>query len=268
MSKPKLLVALLALAHLTCAAVPLTAPSGSSLSMNVNPTFVAANGGQSAVTVVVVEPAGTFVPDGTVVFFLTNLGRIEAQAKTKDGFARATFVSDSRSGTATVTAFSGGSAPTVTPSASPAAIGITSEVSALSGAAGAGTGAPVVSAPIEASQKITVGSANPKTMIVTADPPRITEPRNSQITANVFDENGNPVSNVPVIFSVSGATGGSGLLQEAVDSGGQPRFTNTNGQAHDTLRTSQNRADPQKRVTVTAIVPVGAPDTDVTVFIN
>ncbi len=91
MSKSKLLAAVLALAHLTCAAVPLTAPSGSSLSINANPEFVAANGGASAVTVVVVEPAGTFVPDGTVVFFLTNLGRIDAQAKTKDGFAACHF---------------------------------------------------------------------------------------------------------------------------------------------------------------------------------
>ena len=45
------------------------------------------------------------------------------------------------------------------------------------------------------------------------------------------------------------------MLQEALDSGSQPRYTNTNGQARDTLRTSQNRADAQKRVTVTATVP-------------
>ena len=100
MSKSKLLAAALALAHLTCASVPLTAPSGSSLTLNVNPTFVAANGGVSAVTAILVEPAGTFVPDGTVVFFLTDLGRIEPQVKTKNGFAYANFVSDSRSGTA------------------------------------------------------------------------------------------------------------------------------------------------------------------------
>jgi hypothetical protein len=42
--------------------------------LTANPTFVIANGGVSAVTAILVEPAGTFVPDGTEVFFFTNLG--------------------------------------------------------------------------------------------------------------------------------------------------------------------------------------------------
>jgi hypothetical protein len=263
MSKWKMLVAALALAHLTCAAVPLTAPSGSSLKIFANPEFVAANGGVSAVTAVVVEPAGTFVPDGTVVFFLTNLGGIDAQAKTKDGFARATFVSDSRSGTATVTAFSGGTAPTPTGTPTPTAVfgGVTATASH---SAAAGTAS---ADPISDSVPITVGSALPTSLIVTADPPRITEPRNTLITANVFDERGNPVVNVPVIFSVTVRTG-SRLLQEALDHGGQPIYTDTNGQARDILRTSQNRADLVKVVTVTASVPVGANDGSVDVSIN
>jgi hypothetical protein len=268
MSKSKLLAAGLALAHLTCSSVPLTAPSGSSLSLNVNPGFVAAHGGTSAVTVVVVEPAGTFVPDGTVVFFLTTLGNIDAQAKTKDGFARATFVSDSRSGTATVTAFSGGDAPTGTPSPSPSTTTTTNGVTAAGRGAAAATGTPVVAAAIQDKKDIIVGSANPVEVILTANPPRITEPRNTEITANVYDKDGNPVSNVPVIFSIVSVTS-TRLLQEALDSGGQPRFTNTNGQAHDTLRTSQNRADAQKQVNVLAAVPgIGLASESVPVFIN
>jgi hypothetical protein len=265
MSKSKLLAAVLALAHLTCAAVPLTAPSGSSLEVFANPPFVAANGGVSAITAVVVEPAGTFVPDGTVVFFLTDIGRIEAQAKTKDGFARTNFVSDSRSGRATVTAFSGGSGPAPTPSSTPTPA---TGVAAAEATATAGGTLVGVAAAISRSVTIDIGSALPASLIVTADPPRITEPRNSQITANVYDTSGNPVANVPVIFRISSVSGGSGLLQEALDSGGQPRFTNTNGQARDTLRTSQNRADVQKRVTVTASVPAGAADGVVDVSIN
>jgi hypothetical protein len=267
MSKSKLLAAALALAHLTCAAVPLTAPSGSTLKLSANPTFVAANGGVSAITAIVVEPAGTFVPDGTVVFFLTNLGRIEAQVKTKNGFAYTNFVSDSRSGTARVTAFSGGSAPTVTPTATPSPTGSTTGVTTASGSRAAAIGDQVAAAAIEDFVDITIGSAIPTEVIVTASPPRITEPRNSQITANVFDNVGNPVVNVPVIFRIESVSGGSNLLQEALDSGSQPRYTDTNGQARDTLRTSQNRADAQKSVVVSATAANLSTDT-VTVRIN
>ena len=250
MSNKKLLVAALALAHLTCASVPLTAPSGSSLSLNANPMFVAANGGTSALTAVVVEPAGTFVPDGTVVFFLTNLGRVDAEAKTKDGFARATFVADSRSGKATIIAFSGGSAPA--PTASPTRRA--SAAAARSGSQPTAAGAPVTTVDAITSTWTSPWAARiRRSVVVTADPPRITEPRNSQITANVVDDVGNPVVNVPVIFTIDQVSGG--LFQEALDSGSQPRYTDTNGQARDTLRTSQNRADPQKTVVVSAIVP-------------
>jgi hypothetical protein len=264
MSKPKLLVAALALAHLTCASVPLTAPSGSSLTLNANPKFVAANGGASAITAIVIEPAGTFVPDGTSVFFLTDLGRIEAEVKTKNGFAYTTFVSDSRSGTAHITAFSGGSAPTVTPTASPTASAV---ATAVAGPVAAVT-SPILADAIQDNVEITVGSANPEEVILTVAPPRITEPRNTALTANVFDGAGNPVSNVPVIFSITGVSGGSGLLQESLDSGSQPRYTDTNGQARDTLRTSQNRADAQKQVQVIATIPVKGDSLRVTIFIN
>ena len=94
-----------------CEAVPLTSSPGTNLTLIANPEFVAANGGRSLVTAILVEPAGTFVPDGTEVFLVTNLGQIEASAKTVNGVARAWFVADSRSGRATVTAISGGPAP-------------------------------------------------------------------------------------------------------------------------------------------------------------
>ena len=89
-------------------------------------------------------------------------------------------------------------------------------------------------------------------VLVGANPQRITDPRYSEITANVFDENGNPVRNVPVIFTLSASGAG---LQESLDSGSQPVFTDSNGQARDVLRTRQNRADPPKIVTVTATTP-------------
>lgn len=168
----RLRLAPLALAFLSlsgCEEAPLTAPNGSTIFLQANPTFVIANGGISVVTAVVTEPAGTFVPDGTEVFFATTLGRIEQSGKTVRGFASVNFVSDSRSGRATVTAFSGqpgGSNPTV---------------------------------------EIAIGSALPSRVNVVCDPQRITSPRNCRLTATVFDEFGNAVQNVPVSFSLDGS---------------------------------------------------------------
>ena len=182
-------VALAALAALLggCETAPLTAPDGSTIILQANPTFVISNGGTSVVTAVVVEPAGTFVPDGTEVTFLSNLGRIDQVGKTVNGLARVNFVSDARSGTATITAISGQA-----------------------------TGAPPT-------VDIVVGSALPDRVAVTADPPHISAGRPSFLRATVFDERGNPVQNVPVSFSVTGSTvrlesGGAFLF---TDSNGQ-----------------------------------------------
>jgi len=244
MSKWKLVgvVVLAAAAAATCEKVPLTAAPGSTLTLIANPEFVAANGGQSLVTAVLVEPAGTFVPDGTNVFFFTNLGKIPESAQTVNGVARVYFVADSRSGTATVTGLSGGSAPA--PSASPGTGGSTS----------GGNGTDNV--------QIVVGSALPKRVLVTSSPQRITSPRQATITATVYDDVGNPVQNVPVSFSISGS-----LVEETLDSGGAPLFTNSNGQAFDTLRTKAPAGGVQKSVLVTATTANGI-DGAVTVFVD
>jgi hypothetical protein len=231
--------------------------------MVANPEFVPANGGVSLITVVVTEPAGTLAPDGTTVYFLTNLGRVDPEAKTKGGFARANFVSDSRSGDAFVQAFSGGPAPNPT-------VAPTTSASVTTHAASGGPAAPVAAGGLAAAANaadvtIHVGSALPAAVIVTASPARILEPRNTEITANVFDLDGNPVSNVPIIFRVLSSTG---LVQEELDSGSQPRYTNTNGQARDTMRTRQNRADPQKTVTVLATTPKEGVEGEVDIAIN
>ena len=78
---------------------------------------------------------------------------------------------------------------------------------------------------------IAVGSGLPDLVVVTADPPHISAGRPSLLRATVFDARGNPVQNVPVSFSVTGAL-------ERLDSGGAFLFTNSNGQVTDTLRTS------------------------------
>jgi len=241
MSKVKLVVAVvLAAANLSCGDAPLTAPAGSTLFLVANPPFVVANGGSAVVTAVVTEPAGTFVPNGTEVFFFTDLGRIEASRQTKDGVARVNFVADSRSGTANVIAVSGGPAATT----------------------GGGEETPSVSSGTgSASVTITIGSARPTRVVVTATPNSVTTSTPSHIVANVFDESGNPVKNVPVIFTLNGGSG-----REALDSGGGQTFTDANGQAFDALRTRAGSA-VSRTVTVTATTANGQTDT-VSVGVN
>jgi hypothetical protein len=240
MSKLKLLpVALVALAAVSCEEAPLTAPVGSTIFLQANPPFVIANGGVSVVTAVVTEPAGTFVPDGTEVYFFTDLGRIDSPGLTVRGAARVNFVSDSRSGQANVTAISGGPAPSGGDDG---------------GSTGGGTGSAKIT--------IAIGSTLPAGVLVSANPQRITSPRYTDITASVFDGNGNPVQNVPVVFSLSGS-----LIEETLDSGGATRYTNSSGQVQDTMRTRAPAGGVQKTVTVTATTANGIEGT-VTVFVD
>jgi hypothetical protein len=224
------LVALLVLATATCEQAPMTAPVGSTLAVFANPTFIVANGGVSVISASVIEPAGTTVPDGTVVLFFTTLGQIPPQGETKDGVARVNLVADSRSGTAQVTATSGDQSVTV-------------------------------------DGGVAIGSARPHHVLVTANPAAIQSSQWSTIIANVFDENGNPVAHVPVIFEITGSSGATpGGVNETLDSGGAQLFTDTNGQVFDTLRSHRPLRDSGS-VTVTATTATGQ-DGSVSVSIN
>jgi hypothetical protein len=155
----------LALGHLSCADAVLTAPTGSAVKVFANPTFIPATGGVSVISAVVVEAAGTLVPDGTVVLFFTTLGKIDPQGKTHDGVARVNLLSDGRSGAATVTTLSGEVLGT----------DVTVRIGVL-----------------------------PMRVLLNAVPNRITDSRSTHIFANVFDGDGNPVPNVAVLFSIDG----------------------------------------------------------------
>jgi len=254
-----------------CGSVPLTAPAGSAIFAQANPPFVIANGGTSVVTAMVTMPNGMLVPNGTEVYFFTDLGRIDASVQTRDGVAHANFISDSRSGTANVTIWSGGSAPaanpSTTPSPTPTPAGFAPPTGGLAARAASGrVTAPVGGArPLAASTNsgtgsttltIDIGSALPAKVVVSANPDRITTPRHSTIVANVFDGHGNPVQNVPVVFSV--APQGGAALEETMASGGIPQFTDSNGQAFDELDTRALNGTSQKVVQVTATLPAGS----------
>ena len=91
-----------------CDRVNLTAPTGSTISLSVERNVLPLNG-QTTVTAVVTESAGTAVQNGTFVTFQTTVGSFNPpQAQTTDGVAITTFLAGGSSGRATITAFSGG----------------------------------------------------------------------------------------------------------------------------------------------------------------
>jgi hypothetical protein len=92
---------------------------------------------------------------------------------------------------------------------------------------------------------VAIGNALPNRLVASAEPPRITQPRSARIRAIVLDANGNPVANAPVFFSIVSPTG-----PDRLDSGGNPRFTDTNGVAEDVLRTDTPPTAPARLVVV------------------
>jgi hypothetical protein len=224
-------LAVIAGAYLGCSQAIMTAPAGSTIKLYPNPTSISAYGGVSVITAVVTEPLGTPVSDGTVVQFFTTLGTIDEQGKTNDGVARVNLVSDSRSGTAKVTAISGG-----------ASAGTSGDTGSTS------TGAA------SDSTDIMIGNARVAKVNVVAQPPRIAEGRQSQIVATVWDDQGNPVPHVDVIFTVT-ETDDSPAAFERLASQGNPRFTDNSGRAYDTLRTNYDPSGTPRTVTVTATTP-------------
>jgi len=226
-------LALLAATQLTCNQAILTAPSGSSISLFANPPFIVANGGISVISALVIEPAGTPVPDGTVVQFFTTLGEIAEQGRTNDGVARVNLVAGALSGIATVSAISGGQAVS----------------GGGDGGAASGGGS--------ASTEVAIGSALPNRIELTASPNRLRAPGFVVIAANVFDDQGNPVANIPVIFTVE-QDDPNEELSEKMERGSVPIFTDNNGRAIDELVSDRLRNQPAKTVTVTgAIAPAG-----------
>ena len=193
--------ALVSLVSGSCGQALLTAPVASTMFMSVNPPFIAANGDTAIVSVFILEPAGTPVPDGTVVQFFASLGQIPEQGKTNDGVARVTFRSDARSGVARITAFSG----------------------------------PTTTDPIE----VTIGARRPERVIVGLLDPRI-DLKTGQTTARfkvtVLDADGNPVSSVPVRFSVTDNPATDTVLDRT------DQTTDNNGEASARVQTRRTTA--------------------------
>ena len=162
--------------ELACSRVPLLAPSGSSISLTTAQTVVPING-SATITAQVLESAGTAPQAGTHVTFSTSLGTVQPSDATTDSSGRASAIfTSTSSGTATITAISGG---------------------ASTGSNGA--------------LKILVGSAAVQKVVVNATPATVPALGGSTtIQATVFDVNGNLMNGIPVTFtSTAGTLSGS-----------------------------------------------------------
>jgi PKD repeat protein len=189
-SRPAARFALIALlvTVAACDKVALLAPTGSTVTLSISSTSVGGNG-TADVIATVIEAGGTPVHNGTEVTFQSSVGTIDpAVARTEGGIARATFRANGASGTARVTAFSGGAR--------------SDEI------------------------EVRVGSAAAETVTVRSTPASI--PQNGgpvQVTATVRDVSGNPLTGAQVVFS---ADNGSLSSNSAVtDANGEATVTLT-----------------------------------------
>jgi hypothetical protein len=261
----------------SCQGVPLLAPAGSAIFLTANPTFISINGGVSTITGLVTRPDGVTVSDGTVVNFFTDLGHIDSEGKTGDGIVRVNLVSDGHSGTAHVQAFSGG--PSSTGSTTSASSTLATGSRAIFGVATTTTTTTtIVVTTVPSTTPVTtpgngttegnpiqvlIGNVNAATVLLAPSGPKLVQGRPLTMVASVFDSAGNPLANVPVFFTISPPTS-----TEFLDSSGTtPEFTDTNGQAMDTLHTKQPPGSAETAITVVATVPSG-PQGTATVLVN
>ncbi|HEX7937623.1 MAG TPA: hypothetical protein VF483_01455, partial [Gemmatimonadaceae bacterium] len=101
--------ALVLLLSAACEKVPLTAPTGSSITLTASTNVLSANGSADIVAQVL-EASGTPPHSGTHVIFTTTVGRIEPADASTDAGGRVVvkLVANGASGNATITAQSGG----------------------------------------------------------------------------------------------------------------------------------------------------------------
>jgi len=208
-----------------CDSVPLTAPTESTIQLFANGTSIPLGGGVDLIATVT-EKSGTPVQNGTLVTFATSLGRLDpAEAQTTNGRASVRLLADGRSGTAKVTALSGGAA--------------------------------------KAELEIPIGGAATDNVVVRADPSSVGALGGTvTIIATVRDANGNPVPGVPVTFSTT--AGELSPASATTDANGEARASLTTArEAKVTASAGSKSADvtvtyvaaPTVAVTVTPTTP-------------
>jgi hypothetical protein len=170
--------------------VPLLAPTGSTISLTAAATALPPNGSTDIIAQLI-ESSGTPPHSGTLVTFTTSFGTVQpSQAETDvSGRVKVRFVAGTGSGTATITALSGG-----------------------------------VSASGNNSVKIVCGAAAVGRVIVTANPTLVPAlGGTTAITAFVLDINGNPLNSVPVSFATTAGSLANSIVN--ADQNGQAQTT-------------------------------------------
>lgn len=209
-----------------CDKVPLTAPSESTITLFANGSSVPVNG-SIVLTAAVTESAGTPVQNGTVVSFSTTLGHIDpAEARTHDGKVTVRLVSDGQSGTATVTAFSGGN----------------------------------TSDPLD----VPIGGAAANNIVLRAEPASLGGNGGSvTLIATVRDEAGNPLPGVPVTFSTT--AGQLSATTATTDQNGEARVTLTSSEQADVTARAGSQSSDALTIPVNAgpTVAIQAPTTPI-----
>lgn len=172
---------------LGCDKVPLTSPTGSTVTLTISSTSIPING-TAQVTAAVIEAAGTAVHDGTMVTFVGALGNFAPpEAPTVGGVARTVFTATG-SGTAKIGAFSGAAKAT--------------EV------------------------EVKVGGAAAEKVTVRTEPSAIPQTGGTvTVIAGVTDASGNPLPNTPINFTVD--QGSLSSSSSTTDANGDARVTLT-----------------------------------------
>ncbi|HUR22031.1 MAG TPA: Ig-like domain-containing protein [Vicinamibacterales bacterium] len=227
LGKALTLACLIALGAMACDKVPLTAPAGTEITL-VSSTNVLPINGSTNLTAVLIEMdggAGTPVHNGTLVTFTTSLGRIEpVEARTVNGKATVALIADGRSGTATVTAFSGSATQTL---------------------------------------DLKIGAAAAERVSVVATPASVPfNGGTATIVARVEDVSGNPLTGVPVTFTTSAGTlsSQSALTNEG---GFATTFLSTNVEATVTASSGAKNSTAKVSVRARSTIELTVPSTSV-----
>ena len=217
------LLALAQLAVIACDKMPLTAPSGSTVTVRAG-TEVLPLGGTTEISAFVSENGGTPVQNGTVVRFTTTMGRVDpVEAQTRNGLAVTTFLAGDVSGVTEVRATSGSAA-------GPATAPATGAVSTASGNTVA----------------IIIGNAAIEQVLLRASPQFVPFTGGTvQLIATVIGVGSRVMPGVPVSFASTQGT------LDAVQV-----VTDGNGEARTTLTTNR-----EAQVTATAGTKTSAPVT-------
>ena len=159
-----------------CDTVPLTSPTGSTITLSIDRTVLPLNG-QATLRAIVTESSGTPVHNGTMVTFQPAIGTTSpAEAPTVNGIATVTFLAGSMSGKGFIHAFSG---PARTGSGNSSAGGV----------------------------EVFIGAAAAGSISVSASPSSVSQSGGTvTISALVLDSSNNPLPGVSVLFTTGSGT--------------------------------------------------------------